>query len=396
MADSKLRLSIVTALDSAGLKMTKEQIDAVEQSLNKLNKDNGSSGLDGMSKSALKLHGNLGKVVESLGAVGKAAGAAGLVVAVFKEAYEVGQKMRAWLGERIECLQTEEQLLQKSLEYEQQRAEQYNQELDLIKKVAEKKTEIYSKEQVENDKSIKQLDDKTKAYFRQVEAINGLNKNIGNAKAIQLERAKFEDMLAYQNIGENDAAEQIGKAYDVAIQQLKVEDELKNVELERGKLIQMNTADEDKFLKKMEAVQMAESRLKKEEEKLAQIGKTDRGDKYKTQLRLVENLQNRLENRQQQAAEIAGKLQENKYLLDANSMNYANVAASGSLAVDKLAADYDQFVMQNNNPLGYDIDQSWADELLKNTADSNHLQNQMLETFQSIPQMLEQLLMIKQ
>jgi hypothetical protein len=44
MADSKLRLQIVTALDAAGIKATQQQIDGLEKSLKRLNNSGGGGG----------------------------------------------------------------------------------------------------------------------------------------------------------------------------------------------------------------------------------------------------------------------------------------------------------------------------------------------------------------
>lgn len=67
MADSKLKLSIITALDNAGIKATKEQIDQLS---NKLNNLNAKSNVDGLNKELTKMPGKFGKISEQIGGVG--------------------------------------------------------------------------------------------------------------------------------------------------------------------------------------------------------------------------------------------------------------------------------------------------------------------------------------
>lgn len=55
MADAKLKLSIITALDNAGIKATKEQVGQLENSLKNVNKTSGNTGsaLAGTFKNAM-------------------------------------------------------------------------------------------------------------------------------------------------------------------------------------------------------------------------------------------------------------------------------------------------------------------------------------------------------
>lgn len=69
MADSKLRLQIITALDAVGLKATKQQIDGIQKSI----KGTGNSGVQMGQKlgGALnKLPGLAGDIAEQFGKIG--------------------------------------------------------------------------------------------------------------------------------------------------------------------------------------------------------------------------------------------------------------------------------------------------------------------------------------
>lgn len=68
MADAKLRLSIITALDSAGIKATKEQVGQLEQQLKRVNSQNGN--MSKLNAELTKMPGKFGKISEQIGGVG--------------------------------------------------------------------------------------------------------------------------------------------------------------------------------------------------------------------------------------------------------------------------------------------------------------------------------------
>ena len=98
MADSKLKLQIVTALDNAGIKATKEQIAGLEKELSKLN-DN--PGLSGAEKKLGKLQGPLGKLQDMFGGlngtIAKVGGTVTAVAAAFKAGWDIGE----WLNSNV-------------------------------------------------------------------------------------------------------------------------------------------------------------------------------------------------------------------------------------------------------------------------------------------------------
>lgn len=100
MADSKLRLQIVTALDNAGLKATKEQIDGLEKSLKNVNAA-GADGTDKLEKRLGRLPGPVGKVggaIDALGGkIGKFGGTAMAVIGAFKIGWDIG----TWLNDNV-------------------------------------------------------------------------------------------------------------------------------------------------------------------------------------------------------------------------------------------------------------------------------------------------------
>lgn len=99
MADSKLRLQIVTALDAAGIKATKEQLDGVEKSLNKLNQSG--DGTDKLVKKLGHMPGSLGKVGGALDALGGKIGAVGGKAMAVMAAWKIGWDIGTWINDNV-------------------------------------------------------------------------------------------------------------------------------------------------------------------------------------------------------------------------------------------------------------------------------------------------------
>ena len=100
MADSKLRLQIVTALDNAGLKATKDQIDGLEKSLGKLNK-NGDDTNEKLMKSLGKTPGALGKIGGAMDALGGKIGALGGQAMAVMAAWKIGWDIGTWINDHV-------------------------------------------------------------------------------------------------------------------------------------------------------------------------------------------------------------------------------------------------------------------------------------------------------
>lgn len=77
MANSELRLKIVTALDNAGIKATKDQIDGLEKQLAKVGKNSEKNGLGSLFQIFGRFPGKIGQVSRMLGGFEKSAAQAG-------------------------------------------------------------------------------------------------------------------------------------------------------------------------------------------------------------------------------------------------------------------------------------------------------------------------------
>ena len=92
-ANNTLRLQIVTQLDNAGIKYTKEQIDQLELGLRRAGKSGSEAGQEfGKLEKALgKLPGPIGNISNAIGGY---AGKLGLILGAFQTGFSLGEKLR--------------------------------------------------------------------------------------------------------------------------------------------------------------------------------------------------------------------------------------------------------------------------------------------------------------
>ena len=99
MADNKLRLQIVTALDNAGIKATKEQIDSLNKSIS--NTSSSASGLNDVEKTIGKMEGPFGKLQELFDKSQSKISQFGTKALAVASAFKIGWDMGTWIHEHI-------------------------------------------------------------------------------------------------------------------------------------------------------------------------------------------------------------------------------------------------------------------------------------------------------
>lgn len=238
MADSKLRLQIITALDSAGIKATKEQIGGLENQLKNLNSKGGAS-VDGLNRELTKMPGKFGKISEQLGGV---AGKLGTVYAAWKSfegGVKIGGKVFETFGDgagySLESIGNGfSSLWSKAKNFFQEMitgtndlkaaAEANNIAMqnsatmvDKAKAGADKQIEALQAVREEHQKNIDKIKQETNTYVNQAQAVAGLKSAGTNAKVVLWESEKQSQMQKYTDAGQFEAAEQVGKAYDLMI-----------------------------------------------------------------------------------------------------------------------------------------------------------------------------------
>ena len=213
MADGRLRLQIVTALDNAGIKATKEQIDRLEKSLSKVNRQGGASELN---KGFGELGGTVGKVLKGLGGIGgKIARAIPLVsklAAAFMTGYEAGKLLWDKFGEKV-------------MGYKQQMEEIKNANKEHKKEIEDTANAYEKMKSAQDDaaQAAKQsIDDQVstidkmrhawmKAYKAKSEYLNADQ----DVEIQQLERKRFDDIYALSEEGDFAGIEQLNLHYDM-------------------------------------------------------------------------------------------------------------------------------------------------------------------------------------
>lgn len=404
MADvnNKLRLQIVTQLDAAGIKATKDQVDQLELGLRRAGNSASGSGekFGQLEKSLGKLPGRLGEIGGKLGGL---AGQATMVFGAFSFGVEIGNKICDQLTKWGVMADPIGDLVKANKEYDRQ-----------IKELKESLDEVVAAEMKRFDaaalsaeKGIKAIDDQTAAYFRQVTALNGLKKAEGNAEMLQLERAKFEDMKAYSDAGYGEAAEQIGKYYDVLEAELAAKQQLEEFDRGSVKLAKDLTSAEEAYAKASERAATAKSEQEAAEAALANhrakngLGGQAMYDNDRDALEddKLEKIAERAKKEAEKAAAVLAKRGERLENVDAEvltrQMERANLAATGTLGVDRAAQAYDNYVVQAGNPLNAEIDQAWAAELLKNSQEADQVQKDILAVVKEFGEKFERLLEVK-
>lgn len=396
-ANNRLRLQIVTQLDAAGIKATKEQVDQLEVSLRKAGGGGAAAGQQfGQLEKALgNLPGPLGKIGNALGGV---AGQAALAIGAFKTGFAIGEQLHDWAVAAYEWASGIKEAKEAAAF-----AVQQNKELAAAADAAaNKQISLSAKRLAAASENVKSIDAETAAYFRQVASLNGLKNAEGDAEKIALQRSKFEDMKSYSDAGYAEAAEQIGKYYDVLEAELDAKRQVEAFDRESMKLTKDRAAAEEKAAKAADATEAAAARLEAEKAKLASIDRHEngaRGGMYAKmrapQLRVVEDAQREYDR----AVLVEKRRGEKLHELDAldlqRQLDRANIVASGALGVDRAAQSYDDFVKANGNPLNADVDSEWAHELISRTVEADRTQQEILKEVKNFADMFRELISIK-
>lgn len=236
MSDSKLRLSIITALDNNGLKATRDQVSQLEKQFKNIN--NG-SGMDKLNHELTKMPGKFGKISEQLGGVGAKLGTVYAMWKSFETGLSIGHKIFNTFSDGatysldsikngftqlgtsaknfFQKLLTGTNDMEALAKANEVAMSNMNAQVDAAKRANDKQLEYIKEQREAHEKNIATIKRETQAYLNQASSVAGLKNAGSNANVILMERKKFEEMQAYTDAGNDEGAEQIGKAYDVLI-----------------------------------------------------------------------------------------------------------------------------------------------------------------------------------
>lgn len=401
-ANNKLRLQIITALDAIGIRKTKEEVDELGDKVRKA----GNSGDEAGSKFG-KLEKALGKLPGPIGRIGSAIGGWGgqiaMVVGVAKLGWDIGKKLVEWEYKILGIKTASEELKEETKAYNLE-LKKLKESIDSTTAAEMRRMEVLS---ADADRQIKKIDEQTAAYFRQASALQGLTQAGNNAKLQQLEREKYENMRDYSTAGYSEAAEQIGKYYDVVIAEEKSKQKIEEFDRESVKLQRELASNEEAYAKAAERAANANQKAEEFERRLLDlrqskgIGGNAMYDNSADAMLddQLEKLADKARKDADKADEVLRRRAEKLETVDADvmtrQMERANLVASESDNVLHAADAYDDFVNGNPNaPLLSSDFGTWGNDILKSAEDSYRVQDAILSEVRAFSAELKNLLVM--
>lgn len=390
MANGKLRMDIVTALDNAGIKATEDQINGLEKQITKLN---AKSSTDQVEKALGRMPGKLGQIGGALSGI---AGKISLVVGAFTTGYEIGtmffdKVVKGLFGwkDPIEKL-TE---ANKKLRLEQER------EVKAWQYKANVITNAYQAEQSQIDKTIAKLNAQAQSYTRLSKAQSEL-RNAGEDSEVQrLERERFEDVLRLQSMGDYDAADQANKMYDVLKQELETKKQIRNYDEETNRqeaAILKKREQANRLLDKADSLLAEKAKLEQWKEELdAGMSMADI-DKNQAQINArIKQIERDLRLTEKEANAVADDL--DAYDIDSvtRQANRATLVDRLNLEGDKLALELDKSVSSSGNLLGVEFAKEVVDNFNKASTDSYNELKDIKANTENLADKLDELLQMK-
>ena len=378
MADSKLKLQIVTALDAAGIKATQEQIANMESALAKANK-NGGDGLTALEKKLGKIPGPVGKIADVFegmaGKVGKFGGIATAVIGAFKAGWDIG----SWIYEKVVTplfkIKDPIEELKKS---NKKAAEGFEKFAASVDDAAEASARLQEKSSAAIQKEVKDIQAANEAWQKAARSRIAYMTAGQDVETQMLERQRFEDVMRLQASGDYEGAEQANKIYDLLAAQLQAKQQLMRFDEESAVLEKQVGDNEEKKLQLMKqaiAAQDAYNAKVRERDKFEKdtdnIVMSD--SQYKWYHRKSRQYDRDLE-KLKTAWDDAERAYENYDIGDGElaTRKLQRIALVGktSLAADTAAMNYDQFVGAKGNLLGIEFTQQFKDTLAQTSKES--------------------------
>lgn len=424
MADSKLRLQIVTALDAAGIKATKDQIDGLEKSLTKLNRSGGGGGggsggpFGKWGNDLERVMGNVTKVLAVARMIGSVMNETLSNVIVegkdFGEALEEGVKggLTKAFSSGLKMVGVDlDGMLEK---YKQKLNEQVKQIGDRVqeyqKRNAEEMKEELQGQKAAHDKILQSIQRETQEYQNQLSLVKQIH---GEQNAIEnsyLERLKFEDVQQLKKQGGTDEQiQQLEKAWDVRIAMDEGKKRLDSINLEQaawakqGEGYALSLKEMDRRIKEIEGKRDArKSQLEdwkgtKEQYQNNKESKQLYNSAVKELNQYIKDFDKELEPLYAERQKLKNEIETHGLKGLTFDMRRANEVERANLQVDKLAEQYDQHLDQMFDPLqDVVLNKQWGDFLLKSSQDSFEALKQTRDNTANLNDKLDELLQVKQ
>lgn len=372
MADSKLKLQIVTALDNAGIKATQEQIAGLEKEFSNLNN---SAGMSGAEKKLSKLQGPLGKLQDMFGGlngtIAKVGGTITAVAAAFKAGWDIGN----WIQEKVinplfGIKEPLEELKKKNKELQKE----HQKTIDKFQYQQQATDNVFAKASSGIDAEISHIDKLNAAWQKAALAKIAYSNADRDIEMQLLERERFEDIMALTNEGDLAGAEQANKLYDVYQAMLEAKKQMAQYDAETAAVEKKLEDSENKrwlIIDKIAAAQKEVQATAAEKERVEEIA-TSEAEYRRLKLRADQrhySAVRRMKNAENELAEFDATDQ-GQLELATRAKQRLVLADKLNLGIDKAAFNYDQNLMQNGNALNIDFQESFKQALFDSSEKS--------------------------
>lgn len=452
--NNNLKLQIITALDNAGIKATKQQINSLTVDVQKANSQMG--GLGGSSKNVDKVFRKLGgNVADFAGAFGKLGGAMGILygatqafIGSFKMADKFFQSFAKEGIVSVNSVKDGFKNLGHSIKefftgYDAAQArrneklkEMYDGIKNGMKTAIESTNKELDKSLLTQQKIAQSINNSTKAYLSQANVLKGLNNAKGDEELIGLEQDKFDNAQLLRDQGNEEGAKQIEKYYDWLITQRKAAIEIDNAENELAKQIQTANASSELLKAKGEEVKRVKDQLKQEEnekeilrnmylerkresdevqreikrrkaigaeitldlknERDMKLRSTDSAHNLLIQKReFIEKLREKQYTKENELIQLQIQSQADQVKQTELAYRLTNASKRGIYQTDVAGSNYQSWVSQNGNVLGLEFDEQYGKQAYGQLEVSEGLK-EVVEQLKTNNETLKELLGIKQ
>lgn len=377
MADSKLKLQIVTALDNAGIKATKEQIEGMEKSLNKLNQ--GGDGTDKLVKRLGHMPGTLGKIGGSLDALGGKIGAVGGQAMAVMAAWKIGWDIGTWINDNVvKPLFGIKDPLEELKKENKAIAEGYERWTRQMDEAYSHADELAARGKESISREIQAIDAESNAWQRATRSKIAYLTAGQDVETQMLARHRFEDVIQYQAAGDMEGADQVSKIYDILQAQLDAKQQIKKFDEETLAVEDKIRANREKESKLYDAYLAAQENWERKKTEYKNFeAETD-------QIVMDEKTYGWYRKKRRQYLRDIDKLNAEKELawqtmtnfdvgegeLDARRLQRAALIGRTGLAVDQAAFAYDQAVAQNGERLNFEFTEEFRQAFEKSSRES--------------------------
>lgn len=394
MADSSLMLKILTTLDAAGIKATEKQAENLSKKLKNAGLEKYTSGISkGLGKiidTAAHLPPIFGAATKALGPIGvaitaiyvgikaivgvvKGLGAASR--AVFQNFSEDGKFSISSVSDGITNLTynikhklknawqdfwtgtNDDKEAQKKIEEQDRKARLL---VDTYKKGANAIIKANEETAKSQDKLIQQLDRATSKMLKQNQMSSALASAKGDATVLGMEIRKFEEAQAYRDVGDEESAQQLEKAYDVSIAQYKTQratneanEKIQNLRDKTNLLMEKHVANQLRILREEENIAKAEQTIID----LKSSGKAGSAKAVLEQRRVIENSKQRLDKYRDAAMKSGDELETYQYESKIMANELAKNIGQAGLQQGIAAMQYNELI--NQQGARFAISEDW-------------------------------------